>query len=231
MRASLGHGDDDNRACLSLGVGVIEAACATAIVVFARLVTGVRGEWRGCAPDPRPRVYFANHRSHADFVLIWTVLPSPLRRLTRPVAGADYWLQGWLRKFIGERVFRAVLVDRNPSTRDVDPIATMAAALDQHNSLILFPEGTRNTGEAPLLPFKSGLYHLARARPDVELVPVWIENLNRVMPKGEFVPIPLLCTVTLGCPLLVGADEDKRAFLERCRDSLLALATRNGNDR
>jgi 1-acyl-sn-glycerol-3-phosphate acyltransferase len=210
---------------------LIEAACATAVAVFARLVTGVRGEWRGCAPDTRPRVYFANHRSHADFVLIWTVLPPPLRRLTRPVAGADYWLKGWLRTFIGERVFRAVLIDRNPTTRDADPIAIMAAALDQKNSLILFPEGTRNTGEEPLLPFKSGLYHLAKARPDVELVPVWIENLNRVMPKGEFVPIPLLCTVTLGAPIVLGTNEAKTAFLDRSGKALLALATRSGNDR
>jgi 1-acyl-sn-glycerol-3-phosphate acyltransferase len=210
---------------------LIEAACATAVAVFARLVTGVHGEWRGCAPAARRRVYFANHRSHADFVLIWTVLPAPLRRLTRPVAGADYWLKGRLRTFIGERVFRAVLIDRNRDTRDADPIATMAAALDQNSSLILFPEGTRNTSEEPLLPFKSGLYHLANARPDVELVPVWIENLNRVMPKGEFVPIPLLCTVTLGAPVALGAGENKAAFLDRSRNALLALATRPRNDR
>jgi 1-acyl-sn-glycerol-3-phosphate acyltransferase len=205
---------------------LIEAACATAVAAFARLVTGVRGEWRGCAPDTRPRVYFANHRSHGDFVLLWTVLPAPLRRVTRPVAGADYWLQGRLRKFIGERVFRAVLIDRNPASRDADPIAVMAAALDQKHSLILFPEGTRNTSEEPLLPFKSGIYLLARARPAVELVPVWIENLNRVMPKGEFVPIPLLCTVTLGAPIVLGSDEDKTAFLNRSRDALLALRIR-----
>jgi 1-acyl-sn-glycerol-3-phosphate acyltransferase len=210
---------------------LIDAACATAVVAFARLVTGVRGEWRGCAPDPRPRVYFANHRSHADFVLIWTVLPSPLRRLTRPVAGADYWLKGRLRTFIGRRVFRAVLIDRHPVNRDADPIAIMAAALDQGSSLILFPEGTRNTSEEPMLPFKSGIYHLARARPIVELVPVWIENLNRVMPKGEFVPIPLLCTVTLGAPIVIGPDETKTAFLERSRHALLALAARSGDDR
>lgn len=209
---------------------LIEAICATAVVVFARLVTGVRGNWQGCAPEPRSRVYFANHRSHADFVLIWTILPGPLRRLTRPVAGADYWLRGGLRRFIGERVFRAVLIDRKPVTRDADPIAVMAAALDQQYSLILFPEGTRNTSEEALLPFKSGLYHLARARPDVELVPVWIENLNRVMPKGEFVPIPLLCTVTLGVPMVLRADESKAAFLDRSRNALLALRTRSGDE-
>ena len=128
----------------------------------------------------------------------------------------------------GQRVFRAVLIDRDPVTRDADPIAIMAAALDEKNSLILFPEGTRNTTEEPLLPFKSGLYHLARARPDVELVPVWIDNLNRVMPKGEFVPIPLLCTVTLGAPIVLEIDEDKAAFLDRSRAALLALAPAAG---
>jgi 1-acyl-sn-glycerol-3-phosphate acyltransferase len=209
---------------------LIEAACATAVATFARLITGVRGEWRGCAPDPRPRIYFANHRSHADFVLIWTVLPTSLRRVTRPVAGADYWLKNRLRRFFGERVFKAVLIDRNPVTRDSDPIAQMAAALDEECSLILFPEGTRNIGEEPLLPFKSGLYHLARARPNIELVPIWIQNLNRVMPKGEFVPIPLLCTVTVGAPIIRGADDDKEAFLDRSRNSLLALSTRSRDD-
>ena len=209
---------------------LIEGLCATAVAGCAWLITGVRGEWRGCSPDPRRRVYFANHRSHADFVLIWTVLPSRLRRLTRPVAGADYWLMGAVRRFMGQRVFRAVLIDRNRATRNADPIATMAAALDEQSSLIMFPEGTRNTTEEPLLPFKSGLYHLAQARPEVELVPVWIENLNRVMPKGEYVPIPLLCTVAIGAPVMLRADEEKRAFLDRCRNALLALARRD-NDR
>jgi 1-acyl-sn-glycerol-3-phosphate acyltransferase len=206
---------------------VLEAVCAAAAAGLARLVTGVRGEWRGCAPDPRPRIYFANHRSHGDFVLTWTVMPRRLRRLTRPVAAADYWLEGRVRTFIGRHVFRAVLIDRHADTRDRDPIAAMAEALDEGNSLILFPEGTRNVGEAPLLPFKSGLFHLARMRPDVELIPVWIENLNRVLPKGEFVPIPLLCTVTFGAPIVLADGEDKHAFLNRSRRALLALAARN----
>jgi 1-acyl-sn-glycerol-3-phosphate acyltransferase len=205
---------------------MLERTCAAAVTTFARLLTGVRGEWWGATPDLRPRVYFANHRSHADFVLIWTVLPSALRRVTRPVAGADYWLEGALRRFFGTRVFHAVLIDRDREHRDADPIEVMAAALDKQSSLILSPEGTRNTSDEPLLSFKCGLYHLATARPDVGLVPVWIENLNRVMPKGEYVPIPVLCTVTLGPSIMLGADEDKTAFLNRSRDALIALRTR-----
>ncbi len=202
---------------------MIERALAAGVTGLARLITGVRGEWRGCLPEQRPRIYFANHRSHGDFVLIWTVLPAASRRLTRPVAAADYWGHG-LRRFFGERVFGAVLVEREAATREKDPTAPLLAALDAGASLILFPEGTRNTTEAPLLPFKSGLYRLARRRPDIELVPVWIDNLNRVLPKGEFVPVPLLCTVTFGAPIVLGDGEGSMPFRERSRAALLALA-------
>lgn len=200
------------------------AVVAQAIVLFARLVTAVRGVWQGVGPSGVQRVYFANHASHGDFILIWTVLPERLRRRTRPVAGADYWLRTGLRAFIGRDVFRAILIDRDAGQRQEDPVDQMARALDGRASLIVFPEGTRNTGDEALLPFKTGLYHLARARPRVELVPVWIANLNRVMPKGEFVPVPLICTVTFGAPIHVGEEEDKEAFLTRARDALLALA-------
>jgi 1-acyl-sn-glycerol-3-phosphate acyltransferase len=197
---------------------------ATMVTVFARIVTGVRPDWRGCVPEPRQRVYFANHASHGDFVLIWTVLPPALREITRPVAGSDYWLKGALRRYVGEQVFRAVLIDRVAETREQDPISVMGAAIDTGNSLIVFPEGTRNTTDAPLLPFKSGIHRLALARPGVEFVPVWIENISRVMPKGELLPIPLLCSVTFGTPITLVPDDSKESFLERARASLLALS-------
>lgn len=194
-----------------------------AIVLFAQFITAARAVWQGAAPEYRRRVYFANHTSNGDFVLIWTVLPPVLRRRTRPVAAADYWLTSKLRSFIGREVFDAVLIERNPEGRTGDPVGQMAEALDDGASLILFPEGTRNQGEDPLLPFKSGLFHLARQRPEVELVPVWIANLNHVMPKGEVIPVPLICTVTFGAPLHLAEGEDKAAFLERARSALLAL--------
>jgi 1-acyl-sn-glycerol-3-phosphate acyltransferase len=197
---------------------------ATAVTVFARIVTGVRPDWRGCVPEPRQRVYFANHASHGDFVLIWTVLPPTLREITRPVAGSDYWLKGAVRRYVGERVFRAVLIDRVAAAREQDPIAVMGAAIDTGNSLIVFPEGTRNTTDAPLLPFRSGIYRLALVRPGIEFVPVWIDNISRVMPKGELLPIPLLCSVTFGTPLTLGEGEDKDSFLDRARSTLLALS-------
>jgi 1-acyl-sn-glycerol-3-phosphate acyltransferase len=204
-------------------IGLLAAVIAGAIVVLARLVTAVRAEWRECEPSLRPRVYFANHASHGDFALLWTVLPACLRARTRPVAAADYWLQGCLRRFVIRQVFGAVLIDRRRDAPRDDPIDLMARALDDGASLMFFPEGTRNRTYAPLLPFKGGLYRLVRARPAVECVPVWIDNLNRVLPKGEWLPVPLLCTVTFGAPITVQPTESQAAFLERARGALLEL--------
>jgi len=203
---------------------ILSSLTASAIVLFARLVTAVHARWQGCEPRDTQRVYFANHCSHGDFVLLWTVLPPRLRQATRPVAGADYWSGSALKQFIGKDVFRSVLIQRIPGQRQNDPVAQMTEALDAGDSLIIFPEGTRNTGHTRLLPFKSGLFHLAESRPSVELVPVWISNLNRVLPKGEIIPIPLVCSVTFGTPLARTPGESKADFLSRAEQSLLALA-------
>ncbi|SFT65632.1 lysophospholipid acyltransferase family protein [Mesorhizobium sp. YR577] len=203
---------------------LIAKFAAEIVLLFARAVTAVRATWHESGLPRRRSVYFANHSSHGDFVLIWTVLPPRLRRRVRPVAGADYWLKSKLTSFIGRDVFNAVLIQRDRELREADPVETMAQALDEGSSLIFFPEGTRNQTEAQLLPFKSGLFHLATARPDVDLVPVWIANLNRVMPKGEFVPIPLICTVTFGAPMHLASGEAKEAFIERAHAALLALS-------
>jgi 1-acyl-sn-glycerol-3-phosphate acyltransferase len=205
------------------GRAVIAGVAGKAISLFARLVTSPRAIWSGMEPVPGQRIYFANHTSNGDFVLLWTVLPAALRSRTRPVAALDYWLKSRTRAFIGRDVFNAVLIDRRPDQRTEDPVSQMIAAVDAGASLIIFPEGQRNGSDVALLPFKSGIYHLARQRPGVDLVPVWISNLNRVMPKGEFIPVPLICTLTFGAPLHLREGEAKDSFLARTSEALLAL--------
>jgi len=202
------------------------AARATghALSLFARFIAAPRAVWQGIDPDDRQRVYFANHVSNGDMPMIWTVLPPALRRRTRPVAAADYWLKTPLRAFVGPEVFNCVLVDRERTDPADDPMGRILAAIDEGASLIIFPEGNRNMTEDLLLPFRAGLYNIGKSRPDVDLVPTWVANLNEIMPKGEVIPLPLMCTVTFGAPLHVGEGEGKDEFLDRARNALAALA-------
>lgn len=196
---------------------------AAAIVCFARAMTGVRACWQGTpVADAAPTLYFANHSSHGDFVLLWASLPPALRRATRPVAAADYWQGSALRRFIGGAVFRALLIPRSGGHGSA-AVSQMGDALHAGESLIVFPEGTRNETDAELLPFKSGLFHLARACPDARLVPVWIDNLKRVLPKGMWLPVPLACSVHFGAPLRLQAGDDRHSFLHRAQQAVSAL--------
>ena len=193
----------------------------TLIVAATRLVVGGQGLWIGCAPSEKQRIYFANHSSHLDTILVWAAMPPELRRRVRPVAAADYWGKGPLQRRISLGVLNAVLIDRQ--TRSSDPLAPLKESLAMGDSLILFPEGTRGTGELPS-PFRPGLYHLAKAFPEVELVPVFLDNLRRALPKGSLLPVPLSCVARFGAPMRLEADETKPAFLERARAAVVALA-------
>jgi len=192
------------------------------IRLFARAITAVRADWQGIEPIPRQRVYYSNHTSNGDMPMIWSVLPPALRRDVRPVAAADYWLKNKLRAFVGPEVFNCVLIDRRPEVDD-KPMDKILAALDEGSSLIIFPEGNRNMTDADLLPFKAGLYNMGLARPDVDLVPTWVANLNTIMPKGEIIPLPLICTVTFGASVHVQNGESKDDFLARAVKALSDL--------
>jgi 1-acyl-sn-glycerol-3-phosphate acyltransferase len=202
---------------------LLRRAAAMVLAGVARAITGVRPIWQGCAPSKRQRIYFANHASHGDFILLSTCLLPEERERTRAVAGADYWRKNRIRHVLARDLLNTVLVERNWVEREQDPMVIMLDALKDGHSLIIFPEGTRNMTDEPLLRFRSGLYNLALARPDVELVPCWIENMSRVLPKGAFLPVPLLCRVIFGAPVELAPDEDRHAFLDSARQALLEL--------
>ena len=200
---------------------MLAKAMSLFLLGLVRVLTGAQARWSGCPPKAEQRIYFANHQSHADLVMIWAALPQELRSITRPVAARDYWTKTPLKQWITTAVFNAVYVDRERKG-DADPLEPLEAALASGDSIILFPEGTRGDGEEPQ-PFKSGLYSLAVKFPHVVLVPAWIDNIQRVMPKGEVVPVPILCSVTFGAPVKLEPGEDRRAFLDRARAAVIAL--------
>lgn len=205
-------------------------AAGLALAFVARLITGAQGHWYGTTPKAEQRIYFANHQSHFDWVLVWAALPRDLRAVTRPIAARDYWTATPLKHWITREIFNAVYVSRSRAAEagtvtvkdDEDPLEPLMEALRNGDSLVIFPEGTRGHGADPA-PFKSGLYALAQAFPEVQLIPAWIDNVQRVMPKGEVVPVPILCTVVFGAPVTLGAGEERRAFLDRARAAVIAL--------
>ena len=188
---------------------------------LAKILSGATVRWVDCEPDICQRVYFANHTSHLDALVLWASLPKHLRNLTRPVAAADYWQAGLVRRYMAS-VFNALLIDRTKIKVHNSPIDMMIREIGNEYSLIVFPEGGRNpSGE--LRDFKSGLYYLGKKRPDLELVPVYFDNLNRVMPKGEFLPVPLLSCISIGTPIWLEPGERKNEFLTRARQAVLNL--------
>jgi 1-acyl-sn-glycerol-3-phosphate acyltransferase len=202
----------------------MSAPLAAVLAKLARLTSGASVRWVESCPAPGPRVYFANHTSHLDFVVLWSALPPELRDRTRPVAARDYWAAGPLRRYMAARVFRAVLVDRGGGSPGQvrGQLERLVAALDEGSALILFPEGTRGPGPA-MGQFRSGLYYLARQRPQIDLVPVHLHNLHRILPKGAWLPVPLLSGVSFGPPLRLQEGEGKAPFLARARAAIEAL--------
>jgi 1-acyl-sn-glycerol-3-phosphate acyltransferase len=193
------------------------------LTVLIRVLVGAQPRWIGCRPSPALRIYYANHTSHMDTLALWCALPADLRAKTRPVAASDYWSGPGLKSYVATRGFNALFIERNADKRERDPLAPLAEALQRGESLIIFPEGTRRAQALPS-PFKSGLFHLAAKFPAVELIPVYLDNLYRSMPKGTLLPVPLTCSVRFGAALERRGDETKDAFLERARRAVVDLA-------
>lgn len=202
----------------------LNAATAACLAALVKIVACARVRWAGCGPDTRQRIYFANHTSHLDALLLWAALCPKARALTRPVAARDYWTADPARRYLAGKVFHAVMIDRqHVSAHAKNPIEPLLDALsDGRSSLILFPEGTRGKGP-DAGAFKGGLFHLAKHRPDVELVPTLIENANRILPKGELLPVPMQGALSFGTPVRVQPGETKADFLVRARAAVNGL--------
>lgn len=192
------------------------------LALLARFVSGASVRWIDSQPDTCQRVYFANHTSHLDPIVIWSALPQKVRMITRPVAAKDYWSKGPVRRYLSHNLFNAILIDREEIKVHQSPIDLIIREIGHTYSLIIFPEGGRSTGKE-VGEFKSGLYYLCKKRPDLELIPVYVDNMNRILPRGEVLPVPMLSCLTFGPPLWLEAGEPKNEFLGRAREAVRRL--------
>lgn len=192
------------------------------LALLARFLSGASVRWIDSQPDTCQRVYFANHTSHLDSIVIWSALPQEVRLMTRPVGAKDYWSAGRIRRYIAHELFNAILIDRTEIKVHQSPVDLMIREIGHRHSLIVFPEGGRSSGDE-IGEFKSGLYYLCKKRPDLEMIPVHIDNMNRILPRGEVLPVPMLTCISFGPPMWLEAGEPKTDFLRRWREAVRRL--------
>src|SRR5690606_10420446 len=221
--AHLRHAPARDRPAAGGGV-LIARLGGAALVGVTRTMVGARAEWRA-APPVGQCSYFANHTSPLGAGAVWAGLTPRQRAPVRPGAARVCWDQAGLGRWRSGRLRRATLTARQGEQPAADPLAAVRAALDQGDSLILFPEGTRSNERLPQA-FKAGLHKLAVEFPHVELVPVYLDTLHRSLPKGALLPLPLplYCNVNFGAPLARVAAESRADFLERARAAVEAMA-------
>lgn len=194
-----------------------------AVAHIIRLLTGIGELPIEDLPDC-PAIFYSNHSSHLDFLAIWAALPKAIREKTRPVAGKDYWEKDSLRKYLSDRVFHALLIERKNVTRKTNPLEPMLQALDGGGNLIVFPEGTRSP-DGKVGDFKSGVFHVARARPTIPLIPLYLQNMCRILPKGGFLPVPIIGGIKIGTPFYLKDTEKREDFLRRAKEELVRIDT------
>ena len=203
-------------------MNLFDKAMKNVLILVSRLLSGATVLWYESQPDSCQRVYFSNHTSHLDALVIWAALPYRIREKTRMIAAQDYWDAGPVRRYVAKRLFNALLIERENVNLKNTPIKVMMDGMQDEYSIVLFPEGSRSaSGE--LGKFKSGLYYLCKKRPDLELIPVYLNNMNRILPRGKTLPVPMLSRVIFGPPMWLEKGETKDTFLERSRQAILKL--------
>jgi 1-acyl-sn-glycerol-3-phosphate acyltransferase len=182
---------------------------------FVTLFIGLRTRGLENVPKKGPFVLVANHSSHLDTVCLLSLFPLRRLREIRPVAAADYFDRNRIVSAFSRTLFNILPIPRKDFTEENHPVRRMRDAIDQGYSLIVFPEGTRGSGEE-LGKFRTGVARAVEGERSVAVVPAYLVNMGRSLPKGEWFPIPFFCEVRIGRPMLLeGKDyQEKVAAVE-----------------
>lgn len=183
-----------------------------------RLWLGVAVSHRERLPKEGPAIIVANHNSHLDVLTLFSLFHLRALANVHPVAAADYFLKNkWLAWF-SLNVIGIIPVRRGD--RLGNPLQSTIDALNEGKTVIIFPEGTRGApGE--IIKFKSGLWHLCQACPDVPIIPVYLHGLDRAMGKGQKIPVPYFIDVYIDKPTF--AENEKDAFKHRLFNRFIQL--------
>ncbi len=198
--------------------------------LYTRIICGIISQNNGKKKinDYNGIVFYANHSSHLDFMAIRAVFKRKQRRRIHPVAALHYWSSSILKRYLAKNIFDAILVDRKNSFKNKTMFENIAVFLERGDCVLIFPEGSRNDKGASIQNFKSGIYHLAKKYPETKFVPIYLENMNRSLSKGEILMVPFMTKVSFGESIVLENNETKNEFLKRTRNALILL--RGDND-
>jgi 1-acyl-sn-glycerol-3-phosphate acyltransferase len=187
---------------------------------FLALFIGLRVRGREHLPGSDPFILVANHSSHLDTAALLSLFPVSRLRRIRPCAAADYFERTRTIAFLSRTLFNILPIHRGQPRGEEHPVRRMREALERGESLLLFPEGTRGRGPE-MAPFKPGIACLVEQLPQVPVVPAYLVNMGRALPKGEFLPVPFFCEVHIGAPLrLAGTREEILGALRAAVEAL-----------
>ena len=197
--------------------------------VFARLE--VRGGER-VAQLAGPVLFVANHTSYFDQPAIMFSLPRQVRYRTATATWAEFFFKNfrnplqrlWKRLTFEYGTFALNLFPLSQESGFRAALAFMGRLVDHGENILVFPEGERSM-DGSLLPFRQGLGIMAKEL-GIPVVPVRIDGLTYVYPRGATWPRRGRVTVTFGEPLTF-TRESVEEVVARSRQAIEELGSRS----
>jgi 1-acyl-sn-glycerol-3-phosphate acyltransferase len=188
---------------------------------LAKLLFRIEVRGTDKVPASGPFVLAPVHRSNLDFLLASFVT----RRRMRYMGKASIWKWAPLGRFVS--MLGAFPVHRG--TADRESLRTCLEIIENGESLVMFPEGTRRAGDEITDLFDGPAY--VAARTGVPLVPLGIGGSAKAMPVGSKLVRPHKIVLLVGDPILppVGDGTGRvkrrvvREMTERLRDEVQSL--------
>ncbi len=124
-------------------------------------------------PKEEPVLYVLNHRGYFDILLTYTRVPRPTGYVAKKEMLKYLTLTKWMKNLYCE------FMDRSDLRKGMESINNCAEKIKKGISIAIFPEGTRNKSDEPLLEFHKGSFKIAE-KTGCKIIPVVLNNTSAV---------------------------------------------------